>query len=63
MRERSMEYRQLGSSGLRVSTTALGTMTFGGRGGFARVGSTEVDEARLLEDQLEQTGRPSTRGA
>ena len=29
-----MEYRQLGQSGLRVSTLTLGTMTFGGRGGF-----------------------------
>ncbi len=27
-----MEYRQLGRSGLRVSTLTLGTMTFGGAG-------------------------------
>ncbi len=35
-----MEYRQLGRSGLRVSALALGTMTFGGRGGFAASGAT-----------------------
>ena len=38
----AMEYRQLGSSGLRVSALTLGTMTFGGRGNFANVGSTDV---------------------
>ncbi len=27
-----MDYRQLGSSGLRVSALTLGTMTFGGEG-------------------------------
>ncbi len=37
-----MEYRQLGSSGLRVSALTLGTMTFGGRDNFASVGSTDV---------------------
>jgi aryl-alcohol dehydrogenase-like predicted oxidoreductase len=37
-----MEYRQLGSSGLRVSSLTLGTMTFGGREQFANVGSTDV---------------------
>ena len=30
-----MEYRQLGSSGLKVSSLTLGTMTFGGAGSFA----------------------------
>jgi aryl-alcohol dehydrogenase-like predicted oxidoreductase len=37
-----MDYRQLGSSGLRVSALTLGTMTFGGRDRFAAVGSTDV---------------------
>jgi aryl-alcohol dehydrogenase-like predicted oxidoreductase len=37
-----MDYRQLGSSGLRVSALTLGTMTFGGRDDFANVGSTDV---------------------
>ena len=36
----------LGASGLKVSVLTMGTMTFGGRGGFANVGSTGVDEAR-----------------
>jgi aryl-alcohol dehydrogenase-like predicted oxidoreductase len=41
-----MEYRQLGNSGLRVSALTLGTMTFGGRGGFSAVGATDVTGAR-----------------
>jgi aryl-alcohol dehydrogenase-like predicted oxidoreductase len=41
-----MEYRALGKSGLRVSVLTMGTMTFGGHGGFAKVGSTDVDQAR-----------------
>ena len=45
-----MTYRQLGSSGLRVSVISLGTMTFGGRGKFAQVGSTGVDDARRQVD-------------
>jgi len=45
-----MEYRQLGRSGLRVSTLTLGTMTFGGAGKFAAVGSTDVAGARRQLD-------------
>ena len=45
-----MEYRQLGRSGLRVSTLTLGTMTFGGRGGFRAVGATDVVAARRHVD-------------
>ena len=45
-----MEYRQLGRSGLRVSTLTLGTMTFGGRGGFRAVGATDVVAARRQVD-------------
>ena len=41
-----MEHRRLGRSGLRVSAITMGTMTFGGRGAFANVGSTGVEEAR-----------------
>ncbi len=41
-----MEYRQLGRSGLRVSAMTLGTMGFGGRGAFAKVGTGEVQDAR-----------------
>jgi aryl-alcohol dehydrogenase-like predicted oxidoreductase len=45
-----MEYRPLGSSGLRVSALTLGTMTFGGRDNFAAVGSTDVDAATRQVD-------------
>src|SRR5215203_4801735 len=45
-----MDYRQLGRSGLRVSSLTLGTMTFGGGGKFANVGSTDVDGARRQVD-------------
>jgi aryl-alcohol dehydrogenase-like predicted oxidoreductase len=41
-----MEYRQLGRSGLRISTLTLGTMTFAGKGGFNAVGNTDLDGAR-----------------
>jgi len=41
-----MEYRQLGRSGLRVSTITLGTMGFGGTGWASAVGRTDVEGAR-----------------
>jgi aryl-alcohol dehydrogenase-like predicted oxidoreductase len=41
-----MQYRQLGSSGLRVSTFTLGTMGFGGTGWASPVGQIDVDGAR-----------------
>ena len=41
-----MEYRQLGRSGLRVSTITLGTMGFGGSGWASAVGQIDVDGAR-----------------
>jgi aryl-alcohol dehydrogenase-like predicted oxidoreductase len=41
-----MEYRQLGSSGLRVSTLTLGTMGFGGTGWAAAVGTIDIEGAR-----------------
>jgi aryl-alcohol dehydrogenase-like predicted oxidoreductase len=52
----AMEYRQLGRSGLRVSVLTLGTMTFGGRGGFAAVGSTDVEGARRQADMCLDAG-------
>jgi aryl-alcohol dehydrogenase-like predicted oxidoreductase len=51
-----MEYRQLGSSGLRVSALTLGTMTFGGSGVFANVGSTDVQGARRQVDMCRDAG-------
>jgi aryl-alcohol dehydrogenase-like predicted oxidoreductase len=43
---RVMEHRRLGRSGLRVSVLTLGTMTFGGGGSFASVGSVDLDGVR-----------------
>lgn len=40
-----MEYRLLGRSGLKVSTLTMGTMTMGGKGKFAEVGSVGLSEA------------------
>jgi len=51
-----MEYRTLGNSGLRVSVLTMGTMTFGGKGNFADVGSTDVAEARRQVDQCLEAG-------
>jgi aryl-alcohol dehydrogenase-like predicted oxidoreductase len=51
-----MEHRQLGRSGLRVSALALGTMTFGGRGRFANVGTTDLDGARRHVDRCLDAG-------
>jgi aryl-alcohol dehydrogenase-like predicted oxidoreductase len=51
-----VEYRTLGNCGLRVSVLTMGTMTFGGTGGFASVGSTGVDEARRQVDMCLESG-------
>src|SRR3954449_1906918 len=51
-----MHYRQLGRSGLRVSSLTLGTMTFGGRGPFANVGSTDVAGAARQIDMCLDRG-------
>ena len=46
-----MEYRRLGSSGLRVPVLSLGTGTFGGTGEFFGAwGNTDVTQARSLID-------------
>ena len=51
-----MEYRQLGRSGLRISTLALGTMTFGGKGNFRAVGATDLEGARRQIDMCLDAG-------
>jgi aryl-alcohol dehydrogenase-like predicted oxidoreductase len=51
-----MEYRQLGNSGLKVSVLAMGTMTFGGKGNFAKVGNVSLDEVRRLIDIVADAG-------
>jgi aryl-alcohol dehydrogenase-like predicted oxidoreductase len=51
-----MEYRYLGRSGLKVSTLAFGTMTFGGAGMHSSVGNTNVEEARRQIDMCLEAG-------
>jgi aryl-alcohol dehydrogenase-like predicted oxidoreductase len=51
-----MEHRQLGRSGLRISSLSLGTMTFGGGGKFANVGTTDLDGARRQIDMCLDAG-------
>ena len=51
-----MEYRRLGRSGLFVSALTLGTMTFGGQGGFSKVGATEVAGAKRQVDMCLDAG-------
>ena len=51
-----MEYRQLGRSGLKVSVLTMGTMTFGGGGGFSKVGDTDVAGARRQIDMCMEAG-------
>ena len=51
-----MEYRQLGRSGLRVSSLTLGTMTFGGVGKFRDVGQTDLEGARRQIDMALEAG-------
>ena len=51
-----MQYRRLGNSGLYVSAMTLGTMTFGGKGGFSAVGATDVDLATRQVDMCLDAG-------
>jgi hypothetical protein len=51
-----MDYRQLGRSGLRVSTLTLGTMSFGDAGEGAPVGSVDLASARRQVDQCLDAG-------
>ncbi len=51
-----MEYRQLGNSGLKVSVLTMGTMTFGGQGGFAKVGNANLAEAKRQIDIVLDAG-------
>ena len=57
-----MEYRQLGNSGLKVSVLTMGTMTFGMKGGFSKVGDiTEVKDAqRQIDMVIDATANAST---
>jgi aryl-alcohol dehydrogenase-like predicted oxidoreductase len=51
-----MEYRQLGRSGLRISTITLGTMGFGGQGWAKVVGEIDVDGARRQIELAREAG-------
>ena len=51
-----MEYRQLGRSGLRVSTITLGTMGFGGTGWAQPVGQIDVEGARRQIEMARDAG-------
>src|ERR1700760_1796975 len=51
-----MEYRQLGRSGLRVSTLIFGTATFGGLGPLGLWGNTDVRDARRMIDVALEAG-------
>lgn len=51
-----MQYRQLGRSGLKVSTLTLGTMNFGGKGPYHIVGSNDVNDAKRRFDMLIDAG-------
>lgn len=51
-----MNYRRLGNSGLRISELSLGTMTFGGKGDFAKVGATDLNDARRQIDMCLDAG-------
>ena len=51
-----MDYRLLGRSGLKVSTLILGTMTFGGKGAFAKTGDTNAEGARRQIDMALDAG-------
>jgi len=51
-----MQQRQLGRSGLKISALTLGTMTFGGGGKFANVGTTDLEGARRQIDMCRDAG-------
>lgn len=51
-----MDFRLLGRSGLKVSALTLGTMTFGGKGFFAKAGNTDLAGARRQIDRCIEAG-------
>jgi aryl-alcohol dehydrogenase-like predicted oxidoreductase len=51
-----MEYRRLGTSGLRVSALTMGTMTMGGKGWFAKVGDVGLADAQRQIDMCLDAG-------
>lgn len=51
-----MEYRQLGSSGLRISKYILGSLTFSGANGFDKLGTVDVPAAKRMFDMAFDSG-------
>ena len=51
-----MQYRQLGDSGLMVSVLTMGTMTFGGKAQFAKIGAVTLADVRRLIDIVADAG-------
>ena len=51
-----MEYRQIGDSGLKVSVLTMGTMTFGGKAQFSKVGALGLADVRRLIDIVADAG-------
>src|SRR5437660_847786 len=51
-----MEYRLLGASGLQVSVLSFGTMTLGGEGRFAAMGTVQAEEARRQVEMCIEAG-------
>jgi aryl-alcohol dehydrogenase-like predicted oxidoreductase len=56
IRERAMELRLLGRSGLKVSLFGFGAMTFGGAGMFAGIGQTQGADAASQVDMCLDAG-------
>ena len=51
-----MKYNLLGNTGLKVSELCLGTMTFGGKGYFAAIGSLGQDAVNTLVKKSVEAG-------
>ncbi len=51
-----MKYNLLGNTGLKVSELCLGTMTFGGKGYFAAIGSLGQDAVNILVKKSVEAG-------
>lgn len=51
-----MQYRQLGRSGLMISSLNFGSVTFGGQGNFASTGNVDVAEATRMVDLCVEHG-------
>lgn len=53
---KTLEYRRLGNSGLKVPALSFGTATFGGRAGYEAWGTSDVKDARAIVDACLEAG-------